>query len=72
MHPAKQNAFLVTLGPLLPDLLYSESVVVNAAKARSGVFRSEIANAITRKKVPFLLFRVLPCPTLTPNPGQQV
>ncbi|RLS69026.1 MAG: hypothetical protein DWH99_13815 [Planctomycetota bacterium] len=66
VEPAKGNHFLVTLGPILPDIAYEESEVLQAANDRRGQLRSEIASSITRKQVPNLLFRVLPC-TCPPN-----
>jgi hypothetical protein len=66
VEPAKGNHFLVTLGPILPDIAYDESEVLQAANDRRGQLRSEIASSITRKQVPNLIFRVLPC-TCLPN-----
>ena len=62
VQPAKGNVFLVTLVPMTPELVYDESQILDAANNRSGHLRSEIACSITRKKVPSLLFHVLPCP----------
>ena len=62
VQPAKGNVFLVTLVPMTPELVYYESQILDAANNRSGHLRSEIACSITRKKVPSLLFHVLPCP----------
>ena len=66
VEPAKGNHFLVTLGPILSDIAYDESEVLQAANDRRGQLRSEIASSITRKQVPNLIFRVLPC-TCPPN-----
>jgi ribosome-binding factor A len=67
VQPAKGNVFLVTLAPRTPELVYDEAQILNAANNRSGYLRSEIACSISRKKVPTLLFRVLPCPALPTN-----
>jgi len=66
VEPAQGNNFLVTLGPALPDLNYDPSQVLLAANDRKGYLRSEIACSINRKRVPNLIFRVLPH-TYTPN-----
>jgi ribosome-binding factor A len=72
VQPAKGNVFLVTLGPMTPELDYNESQILDQANARSGHLRSEIACSITRKKVPGLLFRVLPCPALSQDKLSEV
>lgn len=61
VEPAKGNHFLITIGPVVPDFIYDESQVLQAANERRGQLRTEIAGSITRKQVPNLTFRVLPC-----------
>ena len=60
VEPCKGNLYLVTLKAIDPDFLFDETAVLEEANSERGRLRSELAISITRKKVPDLLFRVLP------------
>jgi ribosome-binding factor A len=62
--PAPDAAqLLVRVGPLTPEVRLMEAEVAAALGRAAGWLRTEVAAAITRKRAPRLVFRLVPAPS---------
>jgi ribosome-binding factor A len=59
--PAPDSSqLLVQLGPISPEIVLAADVVNAALDRAAGWLRTEVAEAITRKRAPRLMFRYVP------------